>query len=120
VVNDTDVIPDDAWLAVPDIMEVTGASLPTVKTWIQERELVGVRRGPHRALMVPAAFVTPEGPLKHLRGTITVLTDSGMDDGEIIEWLHRADDSLAGGSAIGSLRTGSKTEVRRRAQETAW
>jgi Rv2175c C-terminal domain of unknown function len=120
VVNDKAVVPDDAWLAVPDIMELTGASLSTVKTWIQERELVGVRRGPHRAVMVPATFVTPEGPLKFLRGTITVLSDSGMDDAEIIDWLHRPDETLTGGSAVASLRSGNKTEVRRRAQEMAW
>ncbi len=120
MVNDSDVTQDEAWLAVPDIMELTGASLSTVKTWIQEREIVGVRRGPHRAVMVPAAFVTPDGPLKFLRGTINVLTDSGMDDAEIIEWLHRPDDTLLGGSAVASLQHGNKTEVRRRAQEMAW
>lgn len=121
MVNDSDVIhPDDAWLAVPDLMELTGASLPAVKGWLQDREVVGARRGPNNAVMVPASFVTAEGPVKTLRGTITVLTDSGFADEEIIEWLHRADDTLEGGSAIQALRRGSKTEVRRRAQELAF
>lgn len=101
-------------------MELTGAKLATVKTWLQDRDLVGVRRGPNNALMVPAGFLTPDGPVKMLRGTLTVLTDSGFDDEEIIEWLRRPDDSLPGGSAIASLREGSKTEVRRRAQELAF
>lgn len=101
-------------------MEFTGSRLATVKTWLQDRDLVGVHRGPNNALMVPAGFLTPDGPVKMLRGTLTVLTDSGFDDEEIIEWLHRPDDSLPGGSAIASLREGSKTEVRRRAQELAF
>lgn len=120
MLNDTAVTPHDAWLAVPDIMELTGASLPTVKAWLQDREIVGSRRGPNNALMVPAPFLTEDGPLKHLRGTISVLRDSGLRDEEIVTWLLREDDTLAGGSAIASLREGSKTEVRRRAQEEAF
>lgn len=125
MVNDSDVtpVPDDndttGWLAVPDIMELTGASLALVKTWLQERELIGARRGPNKAVYVPASFVTEEGPLASLRGTVTVLSDGGFNDEEIIAWLHEADDTLQGGSAIASLREGNKTEVRRRAQEMA-
>lgn len=120
MLNDNDVIPEDGWLAVPDIMELTGASLPTVKGWLADRELLGVRRGPNRAVMVPAGFLQETGPLRHLKGTITVLGDSGLDDTEVIEWLHRPDDSYPEGSAMSALRAGRKTEVRRRAQEIAF
>lgn len=114
------VIPEDDWLAVPDLMELTGAPLTVVKAWLAERELVGVRRGPHRAVMVPRSLVTEQGPLKFLRGTISTLADSGFADEEIVEWLHRPDETLLGGSAVASLQGGHKTEVRRRAQETAF
>lgn len=120
MVNDSAVIPPDEWLAVPDIMELTGASLPQVRTWLQHRELVGVRRGPNNAVMVPASFVTREGPVQTLRGTVTVLADGGMEDPEIIDWLHRPDDTLEGGSAISALRAGRRAEVRKRAQEVAF
>lgn len=135
MVNDSDVTPGAAdtsstnasevddltgWLAVPDIMELTGVSLSQVKTWLQEREIIGARRGPNRAVYVPEGFLTEEGPVPALRGTITVLADGGFGDEEIITWLHEADDSLQGGSAIASLREGNKTEVRRRAQEMAF
>jgi hypothetical protein len=120
VVSDTDVIPGGEWLTLPEIMERTGASLPDVKRWLQERELVGMRRGPNRAVMVPAGFVLDDGPVPSLRGTVSVLADGGFSDEEIIGWLHRPDDSLIGGSAIASLRAGSKSEVRRRAQEVAF
>lgn len=120
MLSDKPVIQDSDWLAVPDIMERTGVSLATVRAWLHDREIVGVRRGEHHALLVPAGFLTPTGPLKHLQGTITVLTDSGLDDAAIIDWLHEPDDTFVGGHALGSLQAGSKTEVRRRAQETAY
>lgn len=102
------------------MMELTGERLQTVRRWLQDRELVGQRRGENRAVMVPSTFVTEEGPLPALRGTITVLADGGLSDEEIIDWLHAPDDTLEGGSAIASLHAGAKTEVRRRAQEHAF
>lgn len=108
------------WLTVPEIMERTGASLPVVKRWLQDRELVGVRRGESRAVMVPASFLLEDGPLPALRGTVTVLCDGGFSDAEIVDWLHQPDGTLTGGSAVASLRAGAKTEVRRRAQEVAF
>lgn len=118
MVNDTAVIPE--WWPVPEVMERTGASLPVVRRWLQERDLVGQRRGPNDAVMVPSTFFVDDGPLPALRGTITVLADGGLSDEEIIEWLHATDETLEGGSAIASLHAGAKTEVRRRAQEQAF
>ncbi|CAN5474121.1 hypothetical protein BH23ACT6_BH23ACT6_02810 [soil metagenome] len=119
MLGDSNVTLDGEWLSVPEIMDVTGASQGTVRTWLADRDVIGMRRGPHHALMVPIAFVTEEGPLKSLRGTVSVLGDSGLSDDEIIEWFGRPDDSLAGGSPIGGLLAGHKTEVRRRAMELA-
>lgn len=108
------------WLSVPDIIERTGVQFQQVRTWLQDRELIGLRRGKNNAVMVPAGFLTDEGPLPALRGTFTVLADGGLSDEEIIDWLHRPDDSYDAGSAIASLHAGAKTEVRRRAQEHAF
>jgi hypothetical protein len=120
VVNDSNVIQAGRWLTVPDIMSVTGASQASVRTWLSERDIVGVRRGENRAIMVPAAFVTPEGPLKSLRGTISVLSDSGLSDEEILRWLGEPDDTLPAGTPIEALQAGQKAEIRRRAQELAF
>lgn len=118
VVNGTDVTPE--WLTLPDVVERTGASIQQVRRWLQEREVVGVRRGERNVLMVPATFFEGELPLASLKGTLTVLADGGLSDEEIVDWLHAGDDTLPGGSAIASLHGGSKTEVRRRAQEHAF
>lgn len=118
MVNDNAVISE--WLTVPDLVERTGADLRTVRRWLDDRELIGVRRGDRKVLMVPATFLQDGLPLPALRGTLTVLADSGMTDTEIVDWLHASDDTLQGGSAIASLHAGAKTEVRRRAQEEAF
>ncbi|WP_235585654.1 Rv2175c family DNA-binding protein [Serinicoccus chungangensis] len=118
MVSDSDVISE--WWTIPEVMERTGVSLQQARRWVQERDVVGLRRGPDAVLMVPAGFFVDDGPLPALRGTITVLADGGQSDEEIVSWLHAPDDSLPGGSALASLHAGAKTEVRRRAQEQAF
>ena len=51
----------------------------------------------------------------------TVLADGGMNDVEIIRWLHTPDPTLpVGDTPLDALRLGHKTEVRRRAQALAF
>ena len=108
-----DLVPE--WLTVPDIAELTGIDLRHVRRWLQERELIAVRRGERNVVQVPAGFVTPEGPLNHLRGTLSVLLDSGYSDVAAIRWLYTPDDTLPG-TPIDALKANRKTEIRRRAQ----
>ncbi|MDO5628887.1 MAG: Rv2175c family DNA-binding protein [Mobilicoccus sp.] len=111
----------DAWLSVPEVAEVQGVSLSTARGQIKDRELVAVRRGPNNAVYVPAVFVTPEGPLTHLHGTVTVLADGGMNDVELLTWLFTPQQGLRGdGAPIEALVAGQRGEVRRRAMETAF
>ena len=87
---------------------------------LEERQLVALHRGERNVLCVPAAFVGERGPLPELAGTFTVLSDSGLNDAEIIEWMFARDDTLPGGpTPIDAIRAGFKTEVRRRAMEEA-
>ena len=46
---------------------------------------------------------------------ITLLRDAHYADDEIVDWLHREDDSLPG-SPIEALRANRGSEVKRRAQ----
>ncbi|MFD0483758.1 Rv2175c family DNA-binding protein [Kineococcus sp. GCM10028916] len=103
------------WLTVPDVAEVAGVDQREVRRWLQERELVAVRRGERAVAQVPAGFVTPEGPLNHLKGTLSVLADSGFTDTESIAWLYTPDDTLPG-TPVDALKANRKTEIRRRAQ----
>lgn len=110
------------WAHLPDIAERYGLPLSRVRRFIADRELLTLRVGPNLALAVPASFLGTTGPRPELRGTFTVLADGGMNDLEIIRWLHTADESLpgGGGTPLDALTRGFKTEVRRRAQALAF
>ncbi|MFC6241400.1 Rv2175c family DNA-binding protein [Knoellia sp. GCM10027112] len=107
------------WLTVPDVAERLGVPLATVRRMIEDRELLAARLGERRIVHVPARFLD-ERALPHLKGTFTVLGDGGMHDDEILRWLFTPDATLpVVGAPIDALASGFKTEVRRRAMETA-
>lgn len=111
----------DSWLTVPDVAQLQAVALSTVRQQLQERELIAVRRGERAVLSVPSVFVTEQGPRPELRGTITVLTDGGMSDVELLRWLFTPDETLpVPGAPMDAMLAGYKTEVRRRAMEQAF
>jgi hypothetical protein len=117
-VDDLDALVGD-WLTVPDVAERLGLDAGKVRRLLQDRYLVAVRRGERNILSVPAALIVDGAALPELRGTLTVLADSGYDDEAAIRWLFSPDDSLPG-TPVDALRGGRKTEVRRRAQALAF
>ena len=112
-----------SWLPLPDVAERLGIEVGKVRRLVQDRALLAVRRGERKVWSVPEAFLAEvDGriqPLPEVKGTITVLADSGYDDLEALRWLFTPDDSLPG-TPIEALRAGRKTEVRRRAQALAF
>lgn len=107
-----------AWLTLPEIAEMFGVEVTRVRQLLKDRQLLAVRRGENRSLQVPAAFIQNNATVKGLSGTITVLSDSGFSDDEMLEWLFTEDESLPG-TPVEALRGNRKTEVRRRAQALA-
>lgn len=116
--SDLDDLVDD-WLTLPEIAERLDLRVTLVRRMLQERQLLAVRRGENNALAVPAALLTREGPLPDLPGTLTVLADSGYEGEDAMRWLFTRDDTIVGGTPVGALLAGHKTEVRRRAQALA-
>jgi hypothetical protein len=116
--DDLDALVSD-WLPLPDVAERLGLDVGKVRRLLQDRCLVGARRGERNVLSVPAALIADGAPLPELRGTLTVLADSGYDDEASLRWLFTPDDSLPG-TPVDALRAGRKTEVRRRAQALAF
>jgi Rv2175c C-terminal domain of unknown function len=108
------LVPEDAWLTVPDIVERLDSDVPRVRRLLDDHLLVGVRRGRPKVFQVPAALVEPE-PLVSLPGTLTVLFDAGFSDAEALRWLFTHDDVLDA-SPVEALRAGRIAPVRRRAQ----
>jgi excisionase family DNA binding protein len=109
-----------SWLSVPELADRLGLPLSRVRKMIDDRELLAARVGENNAVAVPAAFLGDDGPLHALKGTFTVLADSGLADREILEWFFTPDPTLpAPGAPIDNLHAGFKTEIRRRAMELA-
>ena len=107
------------WLPLPDVAERLGIEVGKVRRLIQDRNLVAVRVGERKVLCIPEAFVTDGQALPELRGTLTVLADSGYSDAEALRWLFTPDETLPGTPVV-ALREGRKTEIRRRAQALAF
>jgi excisionase family DNA binding protein len=107
---------DTQWLTLPEVADRLGVRLGQVRRMLADRQLLAVRRGERNALSVPAVLLGPDGPLPDLPGTLTVLADNGVVDEDAFTWLFANDPSIVGGSPIGALLAGHKTEVRRRAQ----
>ncbi|MET4222783.1 hypothetical protein ABIC85_000002 [Oerskovia enterophila] len=123
------------WLTLPQLAEVLGTTVTQARSIVQDRRVVGVKRGERTSFQIPAAFVVPahranpanvapapENPedgrhvvLMSVQGTVAVLTDFGFTDAEIIEWLFSPDEAL-GTSPMEALLAGRKAEVRRVAQ----
>ena len=89
------------------------AELPAVAQLLRDRQLVATRE--HGVAVVPAEFVDAGAVVKGLPGTITLLTDAGYSDAEIVDWLFAAEDTLPG-RPIDALRENRGREVHRRAQ----
>ncbi|MCQ4045688.1 Rv2175c family DNA-binding protein [Streptomyces rubrisoli] len=107
-----------SWLTLPDVAERLGVEVTRVRQLIKEGQLIAVRRGENRVLMVPADFIGTGKVIKGLAGTLTLLKDDGFTEEEALEWLFTADPTLPG-TPVEALRENRGTEVKRRAQALA-
>lgn len=105
------------YLPVPDIAEHLGLVVTKVHQLLRDRSLIGVRRD--GVLVVPAEFVAQGQVVKGLPGTITLLSDAGYSDTDIIDWLFAEDPTLPGSPML-ALCEGRTREVHRRAQASGF
>ncbi|SFQ34863.1 DNA binding domain-containing protein, excisionase family [Amycolatopsis arida] len=110
--------PEVVVLPLDEVARVLGISMNKVRQLLRDGHLIAVRR--NGELMVPADFVSKDGLVKGLAGTLTVLADAGFGRTEMLRWLFAADDTLPGVTPINALRTSHGTEVKRRAQAMAF
>ena len=110
------------WLNVPDVAKRLDVEISHVRGLLDERALIGIKRGERSIFQVPAAFLIESADgdgvmevLPTLRGTVTLLADQGFTDAEAIEWLFTHDDAL-GSTPVDALRAGQRAAVRRLAQ----
>ena len=107
------------WLPLPDLADALDVSIKKVHSLIDERAIICVRVGKRNIRSVPADFLLDGELVDSLKGTISVLKDSGYEDEELLVWLFTEDESLPG-TPMEALRAGRKTEIRRRAQSLSW
>ncbi|MGP9528561.1 Rv2175c family DNA-binding protein [Arthrobacter sp. S41] len=107
------------WLTLPDVAEELEIDIRQVHRLLDERAIVSVRIGERNVRSIPADFLQDGSVVESLKGTLSVLLDAAYSDEESIVWLFTEDDSLPG-TPMDALRSGRKTEIRRRAQALGW
>ncbi|GAA1413693.1 transcriptional regulator [Glutamicibacter uratoxydans] len=107
------------WLNLPTVAEILDVDIRRVHRLLDERAIIDLRIGDRKVRSIPADFLQDDQIVDSLKGTLSVLKDSGFSDEESIAWLFTEDESLPG-TPMNALRTGRKTEIRRRAQSLAW
>lgn len=104
----------DDMLTLTEAGRQLGTSPNGVRSMVKEGALLAVRRE-GVGLVVPAAQLDGDAPVKHLRGVLTLLRDAGYDAEQALRWLTTDDDSLPG-TPLQALHENRATEVKRRAQ----
>ena len=107
-----------AWFTLAEVAEALGIEVNRVRQLLSDGDLMAIKRGDRSVNSIPALFIADGEVVKHLGGTLTVLSDSGYSTLEAIRWLFTLDESLPG-SPIQALRENRGTEVKRRAQALA-
>jgi hypothetical protein len=105
------------WLSVPDVAGRLGLPVNRVKQLLRDHKLLAVQR-PSGEFAVPAGFLDGDQIIHGLGGTLTLLFDCGFSEGEALNWLFTADESLPG-TPVQALTEHRRTEVNRRAQALA-
>ncbi len=106
------------WLDWKATAAALGVSVSKVRQLIREHQLAGAVPEPGAGQQVPAALVMDGAVVKGVPGLLTLLSDGGWDDREMLTWLFTPDDSLPG-RPIDALRENRGAEVKRRAQAIA-
>lgn len=101
------------WLTIPDLVDILGIRVSRVRRLIEDKSLLASRVD--GVLCVPDIFLRDGEPVPELKGTLTLLADSGFSDDEAMNWLLSDDESLEAAPIV-ALRSGRKAEVRRVAQ----
>ena len=106
-------------LTLADVAERLDLAITRAYDLLNDRKFIAWR-SPEGTRLVPASFFNDKGSInKYVSGVITVLSDGGYNDEEILAHLFSEDDSLPG-RPIDGLQGHLAREVIRRAQAAAF
>lgn len=111
------LLSDETLLALPDAAEALGVPVTKVHDYVGARKLVVYVKDGKK--FIPERLLGEDGLSKFVSGAITVLSDGGFDDDEILAFLFTPDDSLPG-RPVDALYGQKAREVIRRAQAMAF
>ncbi len=84
------------WLDWKAAAEELGVTVSKVRQLIREHQLAAAVPAPGAGQQVPAALLQDGFVVKGVPGVLTLLSDGGWDDVEMLTWLFTEDDSLPG------------------------
>ncbi|WKD57351.1 DNA-binding protein [Corynebacterium capitovis DSM 44611] len=112
------LLADETLLTLPEVADYLGIPVTRVHDLVGAHKLVFFRRGGKK--FVPQLLLGEDGELsKFVAGVITVLSDGGFDDDEILAYLFTPDETLPG-RPVDALHGHGAREVIRRAQAMAF
>lgn len=113
------LLAEEKLLTLAEVAEKLDLPITRVFDLLNARKFI-VWRNAEGERLVPEAFFNTKGVIsKHVSGVITVLSDNGWDDNEILAHLFTEDESLPG-RPIDALHGHLAREVIRRAQASAF
>ena len=108
---------DESLLPFPDAADALGVPVTKIHDYVQARKLVVFKRDGKK--FIPVRLLGEDGLSKFVSGAITVLSDGGFDDEEILSFLFTEDETLPG-RPVDALHGQKAREVIRRAQAMAF
>ena len=106
------------WLDWKATAAELGVTVTKVRTLIREHQLAAAVPTPGAGQQIPAELIMDGEIVKGVPGLLTLFSDGGWTDREMLTWLFTPDDSLPG-RPIDALRENRGSEVKRRAQALA-
>ncbi len=103
------------WSSWAQVAEALRVPVSRVRQMVRDRQLAEAVPAAGAGQRIPTLLVAGHEVVKGVPGLITVLTDNGFDDREIIRWMFTEDESLPG-RPIDALRENRGREAKRRAQ----
>lgn len=103
------------WISLPETAQLLGLRMTDVRRLISEHQILAIR-GDDKVLRLPRRQFGANKPSinKALRGTLVLLTDSGLPASEQWEWLNTVIEEF-GKTPLELLEDGSIHPVRRAA-----
>jgi hypothetical protein len=101
-------------LTLPEAADALQVPQSRLSQLLRDGQLIAVRDASGKRA-IPATLIQDGAVVKSLPSVITQLRDARFADEEIVDWLHRPDESLRG-TPLDALRANRGTEVKRRAQ----